>query len=483
MPIAAVPTYLGRDFSGASPGLRFGMYLRLWGVNQRTGRRLWTTYDENYRRTGRNREERLSKDQNKTAALRGATDLTPRDRDAMNALRTRQRAMFGTLPDADACMFTASSIAPFTTGLGNEHPLENGFAFLNPYGLPYLPGSGVKGAMRRAAEELAHADFFGGTGGHAAWTLPDVWHLFGFEPWPRPPAKDTKSPGAWEDRIRGFEVSPAEIDGYVDAVFRHDSEACRTLRKRLDGQDDHIQRLGVLLDDRTLHARGTVDFWDVIPAIVGDSLDVEIMTPHHSHYYQQKPHQGNSTPHDAAAPNPISFLTVPAGSDFTFRVRCDIARLRDAAPQLADDGRWKELLAAAFEHAFTWLGFGAKTAGGYGAMKRDHHGEARERTERKATAAKERKARDRARLLAKMDPLDRSMAEVIEDRADKNMPETTALIQALRAGKWTDFDQRRKVAERTKARMQKDKRWKETGKQGDKKYQNTQFIRHLLGEA
>ena len=30
MPIAAVPAYLGTDFSSASPGLRFGMYLPIW---------------------------------------------------------------------------------------------------------------------------------------------------------------------------------------------------------------------------------------------------------------------------------------------------------------------------------------------------------------------------------------------------------------------------------------------------------------------
>lgn len=35
-----------------------------------------------------------------------------------------------------------------------EHLLENGFAFLNPYGLPYLPGSGVKGVLRQAAREV-----------------------------------------------------------------------------------------------------------------------------------------------------------------------------------------------------------------------------------------------------------------------------------------------------------------------------------------
>ena len=35
-----------------------------------------------------------------------------------------------------------------------EHPVENGFAFLSPYGLPYLAGSGVKGVLRSAAQEL-----------------------------------------------------------------------------------------------------------------------------------------------------------------------------------------------------------------------------------------------------------------------------------------------------------------------------------------
>lgn len=30
MPIAAVPAYLRRDFSTASPGMRFGMYLPIW---------------------------------------------------------------------------------------------------------------------------------------------------------------------------------------------------------------------------------------------------------------------------------------------------------------------------------------------------------------------------------------------------------------------------------------------------------------------
>lgn len=36
----------------------------------------------------------------------------------------------------------------FVTGMGREHPLENGFAWHHTLGVPYLPGSSLKGALR-----------------------------------------------------------------------------------------------------------------------------------------------------------------------------------------------------------------------------------------------------------------------------------------------------------------------------------------------
>ena len=45
--------------------------------------------------------------------------------------------------------------APFVTGMGNSHPLENGFTWHPTLGTPYLPGSAVKGLVR-AAVELAY---------------------------------------------------------------------------------------------------------------------------------------------------------------------------------------------------------------------------------------------------------------------------------------------------------------------------------------
>ena len=42
--------------------------------------------------------------------------------------------------------------APFVTGMGNPHPLESGFTWHPTLGMPYLPGSAVKGLVRAAVE-------------------------------------------------------------------------------------------------------------------------------------------------------------------------------------------------------------------------------------------------------------------------------------------------------------------------------------------
>ena len=60
---------------------------------------------------------------------------------------------------------------------------------------------------------------------------------------------------------------------------------------------------------------------------------------------------------------PVSFLAVPAGSTFDFHVVCHATRLPTHLQTT-----WRELLNRAFQHGFEWVGFGAKTSVGYGAM-------------------------------------------------------------------------------------------------------------------
>lgn len=364
MSIAAVPKYLGKDFKDASPGMRFGLLLPIW-----------TTRDDqeqevNKRANARSREgQELAEflqvkgmeatiaelqnhprnplpglwDKNDFAAhnaWQNIRALSPDDKKRMEALVSRQSALIA--GNQNSLSLHAKSTAPFTTGLGNEHPTENGFAFLNPYGLPYLPGSGVKGVLRQAARELAS-----GTWG------------------------DTR--GWSQEQTCSIKVDKKVIHfSMLDALFGKESQ---------DGDKEHI--------------RGALTFWDVIPQIKGNHLDVEVMTPHQGHYYQQKKDRktGDSTsPHESGQPIPIYFLTVPPGSGFAFHVQCNLSHLQELAPELAKDDHWKTLLTAAFEQAFDWLGFGAKTAVGYGAMQRDRDAEhAAEEARKKKQATDQRK--------------------------------------------------------------------------------------------
>jgi CRISPR-associated protein Cmr6 len=372
MAIAAVPAYLGSDFSSASPGMRFGMYLKLWGKNNRTGERLWTTHDLNYRIAGRDRIEREFKDENKTAALGEATRLNPHDRQLMAALLARQTMLAERLqPSGQLLRVDANAIAPFTTGLGNEHPLENGFAFLNPYGLPYLPGSGVKGVLRQAARELASGDW----GDSHGWE-PDERFL--------------------------LELAKTRIPmTMLDVLFGKQSS---------DGETEHV--------------RGALRFWDVFPQVPGTHLDVEVMTAHQSHYLQ-----GTDTPHESGQPNPINFLTVPPGAGFHFHVQCDQPFLTRLAPELAEPSVWQSLLSAALEHAFDWLGFGAKTAVGYGAMRRDQSAE-QERLQAKRAAEEQRQREEAERRRQEQEA-----AEAAEQQAAFDaLPDSEKALRRFEAG-------------------------------------------------
>ncbi|MCP9453226.1 MAG: type III-B CRISPR module RAMP protein Cmr6 [Nitrospira sp.] len=366
MPIAAVPKYLQENDSefylSSPPGHRFLLYFPVWGEDQQTSRFTWDMKDRVPRIDKKTKHQKVSKsgpvwedapndlfactiaacktpqhDEERPRARKPKADSGLQPWKAVEkSLLARQKTNAASRIAHDSLLrMEAQAIAPFTTGLGNEHPLENGFAFLNPYGLPYLPGSGVKGVLRQAAQELASGQWDSSQG----WSADPYWEM----------NVGTAKDPSW---------LPLSM---LDVLFG---------RETLAGDPDHV--------------RGALSFWDVIPQIddnKGDSLLVEIMTPHQSHYYQQKAQAGSTTPHDSGQPNPICFLTVPPGSRFTFHVVCDEQHLKrltsnknnkkEKVPDLLAEGEthWKKLLQTAFRHAFQWLGFGAKTAVGYGAMQ------------------------------------------------------------------------------------------------------------------
>jgi CRISPR-associated protein Cmr6 len=446
MPIAAVPNYLQFNdpefYLSAPPGHRFLLYFAAWGENREKGTTDWRTKDRVPKIDARTQQQKTDRFgnlewddvENGQFACTIAACQTPKYdperprsrnprsdeglkpwRPMLDAMLNRQAALATGYKSDALLIIDAQSVAPFSTGLGNEHPLENGFAFLNPYGLPYLPGSGVKGVLRRAAAELADGEW----GDTKGWTKPVIHALFGSEP-------------------------EAEL------------------------------------------VRGALSFWDVIPQIHGNHLAVDIMTPHQSHYYQDKAAAGNNTPHESGQPNPISFLTVPPGSDFVFRVQCDRALLEHLAPDLAKDNRWQTLLEAVFIHAFSWLGFGAKTSVGYGAMEKDETAfqeRADEiRKKQQEEQARQQKEAEQARLAA-LSPWEQVRAQVLADKP-KDQRTEEALLKALEAGRWPDTNEARLIAEEVAKLLEENKQWREKSEkknpEKDKPFQNTLRVKRFL---
>lgn len=361
MATAAVPGYVSNaagNFANCPPGHRFNLYFPIW------------------------REGDWQLDKNgKLAALRQCTKLGSAA-EPLRALRQRQQSLAQALPEAHCFVMDARSTAPFATGLGLDHPVENGFAFLTPYGLPYLAGSGVKGVLRSAAQEL--------------------------------------------EKMRDEDITIAVIE----TLFGH--------------EDDHNAR------------RGALTCWDVFPSPAKDKelLVVEIMTPHFTDYFQNK-----GTPHDAGKPNPIPFLAVSAGSEFRFVVTCVPALLNDAVPL----DRWQHLLTRILSHAFDWLGFGAKTSVGYGAMEEDPVAKKRLEEMHKTmhdAALKVQEQNEREQALSQLSPAMRAAQEFLDARIDKNQPELSALFGGLKKGVWSG-DAKSEIAQHVKQMMIKEKKWKE----------------------
>lgn len=331
----AKPDYLPNSgLADASPGHRFSAFFDIWSSS-------WS----------------LQKD-GKKEALKKCCSLPVASQQQAAAWVARQQQLMAQLPEAARLSFSRRSVAPFATGLGNEHPVENGFSFLSPYGLPYLAGSGFKGVLRRAAEELVLAN-------EAGWSWLDIWWLFGFEGaagglWQAGNAVKAQPPSAYYSHYRQQIPVCAERSDLADFIDRvlPKKEAVRF-------KADRSVFLSQLQDNQALRQsisfRGALDCWDVLPQPAKGQLVVEVMTAHHSGYLQQ-----GQSPHDSEQPNPIPFLAVPSQSLFNFHIHCHVARLPEAIAN-----RWQALVTAAFDHACDWLGFGAKTAVGYGAMETD----------------------------------------------------------------------------------------------------------------
>jgi len=322
------------------------------------------------------------KDSKRYALKTVSQPFSPDTKEMSKAIRERQKRLWkiADFSNKSIYQFQTTMTAPIAIGLGNPHPVENGFSFLSPYGIPYIPGSGIKGVVRRAAEELAL--FFEDTG----WTIPLIWLLFGFDStsaylspprdglateilqqhrqWQTAFLKYVKENATKDELLKwwlSLEAIRKALPEKLRGLANDPVQLCQTLQK--DNNDGKALR-------KAIHWQGLLQFWDVFPEI--DKMEVDIINPHHKAYFE-----GETTPVETEAPKPVFFLVIPAGAKCA--IICELSSRLDNIPIPSN---LDALLSDAIDYSLEWVGIGAKTSVGYGSGQRNKIGGSQKRANR-----------------------------------------------------------------------------------------------------
>lgn len=204
-------------------------------------------------------------------------------------------------------------------GHGNVSAGGVGLTVHHTWGIPYIPGSALKGLV---------AHYVDATYG------------------PADPCKQS-----WEQQ--GDERTRADYQGVTwedRRIARGPGAVYRALFGAPDAQEDEAMRAQGLDAGA---AEGLVRFHDAlyVPGSLTSNMPfaADVLTVHQKGYYDSA---GSSAPNDYDSPNPVAFLTV--------RPKC---RLLLA---LSGPSEWTELAARLLKDALEHWGVGGKTAAGYG---------------------------------------------------------------------------------------------------------------------
>jgi CRISPR-associated protein Cmr6 len=230
-------------------------------------------------------------------------------------------------------------------GLGAESVLETSIRLHRIYGFPIIPGSALKGLARS----------------YALWQVAEQLDV---------PALSLEERSAREKA--GARTPIQKLEAYLDEPA--DERRAQLL--------DDLKRDKALLPSSPLHQwsvaaveektgplrrafgtigyAGKVIFFDAVPADAAKlKLDLDVMNPHYSQYYQ-----GSAPPADYLNPVPVMFLTIAPGSELLFAVACGDKSLSEQQRRDLVDTAAKWLQAG-----LTKMGVGAKTVAGYGMWK------------------------------------------------------------------------------------------------------------------
>jgi len=222
---------------------------------------------------------------------------------------------------------TFKTTSRLVIGLGDESIYETNIKLMRNYGVPYIPGSALKGvAKHRIAETLQeNSEKYRG----------DFYALAG------------RVQKALDGRDEDFYAELTSLDwelvlgGPSGSLTLAVGKALELFREVFG----------------TTNNEGTVIFFDALPLPESlkekPMLELDIMNPHYPNYYQ-----GNEPPGDWQEPKPIFFLTVPEGIGF-----------KVAVSSVASEEKHVDVAFELLKTALSEFGVGAKTALGYGRLE------------------------------------------------------------------------------------------------------------------
>ncbi|MEM2001019.1 MAG: type III-B CRISPR module RAMP protein Cmr6 [Candidatus Methanomethylicaceae archaeon] len=231
--------------------------------------------------------------------------------------------------------------------------LDTGMALHRIYGIPYIPGSAVKGLTRHyclsaIAEKLEVAPLDPEEiKRRRREKKPTPWEmleelLVAEEP------KDDKAKKSLQELFDRLKNDPL-----LDGPIKNGSCDLEKLRT----SDEYMAQTFRRAFGSTSH-RGEVIFFDAFPVKLRNNqnkpiLELDIINTHYQEYYTGTPPK---PPADYLSPKPVYFLTVRQGIPFRFWLAASDQDL------LNDVRRW-------LQDALQQWGIGAKTMAGYGEMK------------------------------------------------------------------------------------------------------------------
>lgn len=291
----------------------------------------------------------------KDRCSRFESDKPSQWRDIFQATSTRWDAM--TAHTDEYGRFAAQLEGRMVVGLGSESVLETGITLHPVTGLPFIPGSSLKGITRTYGLLTIAAEL-----GVPVLTGDDLLDYL---------ATGGTTPLDVLDDLLAL-PSDAELEGKTRSEWLNNLNTNKYMQRHertvaLEDIDALPEAAIFRLAFGSQAQAGICTFYEGVLADLPryQLFELDVMTPHYPDYYSS---EGQKAPSDDQGPNPIQFITVARGTVFKFAFGIDGHRF-DRFGSDIDPVQFGSTVREWFQQGLQELGAGAKTHAGYGLFR------------------------------------------------------------------------------------------------------------------